>query len=49
MFKKILLIGIVSILGFGVVGCSDSNKNEVVKKEKKRGIIRRAYSYYEKL
>lgn len=28
MFKKILLILMISILGFGVVGCSDSNKKE---------------------
>ncbi|HFL2422409.1 TPA: hypothetical protein ACG3H7_002508 [Clostridioides difficile] len=35
MFKKILLILMIGILGFGVVGCSDSKEdtNEVVKKE----------------
>ncbi len=35
MFKKILLILMIGILGFGVIGCSDSKEdtNEVVKKE----------------
>ncbi|PBG28774.1 hypothetical protein BGU81_06510 [Clostridioides difficile] len=35
MFKKILLILMISLLGFGVIGCSDSKEdtNEVVKKE----------------
>ncbi|HEK8846621.1 TPA: hypothetical protein STX52_003858 [Clostridioides difficile] len=40
MYKKILLIGIVSVLGLGFVGCSDSKEgtNEVVNKEEQENL-----------